>query len=152
MLLVGPTKAMPHEKQFTDEVIEAWKRFWDLSPLTYHFLVSITPNDFIFNHEVAIGLLWLDGKPMLQVFCTDIHFRDTIKIGFQLPAGIFSASKNVKHGFHWPTQLNMEQSGVKFERLIGLALANGTELQLYPFETHNVIGIREKFHASLHLI
>lgn len=39
------------------------------------FLASVTPDELLFNHEIAVGLLWLESRPVLHVISTHTCFQ-----------------------------------------------------------------------------
>lgn len=68
------SKATPEVHKLLGEFTKACAECREFSarPYPFHFLVP--PERIIFNHEVAIDLMWLENKPLLHVVWTHTHF------------------------------------------------------------------------------
>lgn len=41
----------------------------------FFFRPSFPPEDILFNHEIAVDILWLEGRPVLHVVCNGTNFQ-----------------------------------------------------------------------------
>ena len=121
----------------------------------HRFRVSFPKEECVFNHELALDLMWLKKKPVLHVVDTSTHFS----------AAIFLPSKSTVDIWHaflacWSTayvghpdviRLDQESSFMskEFEQL---AHKNGIHLQVSGVQSHNAIGPGERYHAPLRRI
>ncbi len=47
------------------------------------FRVSLPPHEIVFNEDVALDLMWLEGKAVLRVVCTHTHFNSAVFLKVQ---------------------------------------------------------------------
>ena len=76
-------------RQFLYELSSSCDTCQELSTGPTRFKVSMLTDNILFNHEVAIDLLWLSKQPVLQVI--DIHrcFNHAAFIGDKTPSGLW---------------------------------------------------------------
>ena len=114
------------------------------------------PNEkVVFNHELAMDLVWLKSKPVLHVVDTHTHFS----------AAMFIPSKRVIDIWHtflccWsttyighPDRIRVDQESAFTSREFNeLTRKNGIESQLSGIQSHNAIGPGERYHQPLRRI
>lgn len=121
----------------------------------YHFRVSIPLNDIIFNHELAMDLLWLEGIPVLHIVDTHTNIQNAI-----IPNGKSSLELWEAFMEGWSTIYVGNPNRVRVDRdktftskeWTKLAEEGGISIQLSPIESHNSIGQGETYHHHLRRI
>lgn len=125
------------------------------SPGPHRFRVSLPKDKCIFNHELALDLMWLDGSPLLHVVDTHTHFSSARFIDGK-------STKDVWHAFlmcwasiypGYPDTFRVDQESVfKSREWLQLSEDAGIDVQLSGIESHNAIGVGERYHAPLRRI
>ena len=118
----------------------------------YRFRVSVPGDQIVFNHEVAIDLFWVGGNPILHVVDTHTGYQN---VG--LPKSL--SAQHVWEAFleAWvtvyvgmPNRIRADQGSVLTSKFWDDVTAlHGVELQFSGVESHNSIGIGERYHAPL---
>ena len=65
-------------KGIIDSVSNACTRCKEFSAKPFRFRASIPDESVIYNHELALDLLWLAGKPVLHVVDVHTSFQNAI--------------------------------------------------------------------------
>lgn len=126
----------------------------------HRFRVSLPEGGCVFNRTLALDLMWLKGKPALHVV-DDM----SIDIDNHFSAAIFLPSKSTKDIWHcfivcwaatyvgYPDKFRVEQESVFTGKEFNeLSKAAGIEVQLSGVESHNAIGVGERYHDPLRRI
>ena len=121
----------------------------------HRFRVTMPNEMVIFNHELAMDLIWLKSKPVLHVVDTHTHFS----------AAMFIPSKRLIDIWHTflcilsttyighPDRIRVDQEIAFTSREFNeLARKNGIEIQLSGIQSHNAIGPGERYHQPLRRI
>lgn len=121
----------------------------------YRFLVSLPDDELIFNNEVAIDPFWVDGNPILHVVDTHTGYQN---VG--LPKSL--SAQHVWDAFleAWVTvylgitnRIRADQGSVFTSKFWdNITAVHGIDLQLSGIQSHNSIGIGERYHAPLRRI
>lgn len=118
----------------------------------FRFRASIPPNQIVFNHEVAIELMWLEGNPILHVVDTHTGFQNATILKGKLVYDIWYAFIECLASSYigYPSIIRLDQeAGFAAESLKDLASAHGIVLQFSGAQSHNSIGSGERYHAPL---
>jgi hypothetical protein len=120
----------------------------------FRFRVSL-PDEVVFNHTVALDLLWLDSRAALHIVDLHTHYSAA---GF-LPG---QSVDDVWHAFLslWvctytglPNVIKSDQGSVfTSERWQELTSLSGVILELSPIESHNSLTVGERYHDPLRRI
>lgn len=121
----------------------------------YRFRVSLPDDEVIFNHEVAIDLFWICGNPVLHVVDTHTGYQNVA-----LPKSM--SAEHVWEAFletwvtvyvGYPNRIRTDQGSVFTSKYWdSITALHGIDLQLSGVESHNSIGIGERYHAPLRRI
>lgn len=147
-----PVKATTGVKEMLQQITIACKNFGDYSSRHYRFRVSMPPKEIIFNHEVSIDLLWLDIQPVLRVVCTHTHPGNAVWIKSKTAERIWKTFVECWSTLYVGHPRKIEgdcESAVNSNRFYDITMINGIDLQLSPVESHNSIGIGERYHAPI---
>ena len=112
-------------------------------------------DEVVFNHEVAIDLFWVAGNPVLHVVDTHTGYQNVA-----LPKSL--TAQHVRDAFleAWftvyvgiPHRIRADQgSGFTSKFWDNITAIHGIDLQLSGTESHNSLGIGERYHAPLRRI
>lgn len=58
-----------------DEVSSAWKACAPLPTRPFRFRASFSPEEITFNHEIAVDLVYLEGRPVLTWSTRALDFK-----------------------------------------------------------------------------
>jgi hypothetical protein len=88
-------RAKPHEatsdtRALLEEITEACKTCQHISKRPYRFRVSM-PEDIIFNQDLALDLMWLDGQATLHIVDTRTYFSSAAILKRQTVEGAWYA-------------------------------------------------------------
>ena len=86
-----PEKANPNVKKLLESISRNFASCTTFSVPPFKFQGSIPPEDIIFNREVAIYLMWLNGQPVLHVVVTATNFRNAIFLKMKSTTDIWRA-------------------------------------------------------------
>ncbi|CDF34787.1 unnamed protein product [Chondrus crispus] len=121
----------------------------------YRFRVSLPSDEVIFNHEVAVDLFWVGGNPILHVVDTHTGYQNVA-----LPKSL--SARHVWDAFleAWvtvyvgiPNRIRADQGSVFTSKFWDdITTLHGIDLQLSGTQSHNSIGIGERYHAPLRRI
>ena len=135
-----------------EEIAKACRNCHQHSPRPYRFRVSIPADDVKFNHEVAVDLMWLKGRPLLHIVDTHTRFQNAILLKGESAQDVWDAFvegwASVYIGY--PNRIRSDRGSVftsKFWR--GVTSLHGIDIQLSGVESHNSIGVGERYHAPL---
>ena len=84
-------QATENLKGLIDSVTTACQKCKEFSSKPFRFRASLPDNDVVYNHELAIDLLWLSGSPVLHVVDTHTSFQNAIFIEDKSPEGLWRA-------------------------------------------------------------
>jgi hypothetical protein len=68
-----PLEGTSDTRALLEEITEACKTCQHISKLPYRFRVSML-KDIIFNQDLALAVMWLDGQATLHIVDTRTHF------------------------------------------------------------------------------
>lgn len=74
------------------EIMPACRSCRTYSKRLFRFCASIPPEKAVFNQELAIDLVCLDGKPVLHILDTHTHLQNTIPIRTKKEENVWYAS------------------------------------------------------------
>lgn len=118
----------------------------------FRFRASIGPDQIVFNHEIAIDLMWLEGNPVLHVVDTHTHFQNATVLRSKRTEDIWAAFVECWASIYvgYPRVIRLDQeASFRASVFDDLATANGVELRFSGTESHNSIGPGERYHAPL---
>lgn len=104
----------------------------------------------MFNHELALDLMWIEENPILHVMDTHTHFQSAYVLRSKRAEDIwfafveFWAALYVGYAqvIHLGQEASFQSSVFNYH-----AAANCIELQFSGIESHNSIGPGERYHA-----
>ena len=76
-------------KGIIDSVSKACTKCQEFSARPFRFRASIPDDEIVYNHELALDLLWLDKKPVLHVVDTHTSFQNAVFIQDKTPEGLW---------------------------------------------------------------
>ena len=118
----------------------------------FRFRAAFTPERVIFNHELALDLMWLEGQPILHIVDTHTHFQNAIVLKSKSTRDIWDAFvegwASVYMGY--PNRMRVDQeSSIMSKGWEAMASAQGIELKASGVESHNPLGVGERYHHPL---
>lgn len=118
----------------------------------HRFRVSLPKGDCAFNHEVAMYLILQKENPALHVVDTHTHFSAAIFIPTKSTKDIWNAFIACWASAYvgYPDIFRLDQeSAFTGRELFELASSAGFEVKLFGIQSHNAIGVGERYHARL---
>lgn len=152
---VKPKSLPPNTLQTLEEITKACTTCQKYSKGPHRFRVSFPPDKCVFNHEVAIDLVWLKGNPALHVVDTHTHFSAAMFINSKSSASVWNTFIKCWAATYvgYPDRIRLDQeSAFMSKEFITTAHSAGIELQISGVESHNAIGSGERYHAPLRRI
>lgn len=73
-----PERADNNVNSVLQQIPKACEACRNHSVKPFRFRAALTPDKVIFNHELAIDLMWIDGNPTLHVVDTHTHFQNAV--------------------------------------------------------------------------
>lgn len=141
-------------RQMLDDISNACSTCQIFSAKPQRFKVSMPNEKVIFNREVALDLMWLDGKrtPTLHIVDIDTHFNSAAILKGQTVEHVWDAFltcwSTLYTGF--PQKIRVDQgsafTSVKWTRMCDKV---GIEVQESGIEHHNALGSGERYHDPL---
>ena len=133
-----------------DSVSEACNKCKEFSSRPFRFRASIPDNDIVYNHELELYLLWLNGIPALNVVDTHNSFQNSIFVEDKTPEGLWKAFiecwTTVYLGF--PNVMIVDQeASFHSDKFMELCDSYGITLQFSGVESHNSIAKGERYHT-----
>ena len=149
-----PDEAHAETRKTLEDISRVCKTCQHLNHKTHRFRVSM-PKDCVFNEELALDLVFLDGSAALHVVDTRTHFSAAVFLTSQSVDGVWDAFitawATVYTGY--PNVIRADQGSIftspRWKKLMD---ATGITLQLSGIESHNSIGAGERYHAPLRRI
>lgn len=107
----------------------------------------IPPEQVIFNHDLAFGLMWPEGAPILQVIETYNNFQNATILRGKCAIDVWQAFMEywvtIYSGYPNIIKLGQE-SELTATNFKDLATVDGIQLQLSGAQSHNSMGSEEK--------
>ena len=148
----NPEKATPKVQKLLEEISQHCASCTTFSVPPFRFRATIPPEDIIFNREVAIDLMWLNGKPVLHVVDTATNFQNAVFLKSKSTDDIWNdfidCWTSVHVGFPEIIRLDRESSFTS-DQFRKNAKTVGVDLQFSGIESHNAIGQGERYHRPL---
>ena len=146
-----PSETTPETQKLLQKISDNCKYCRMHSPGPFRFRASpevITA----FNEEVAVDLVWLDGRPALHAVDVGTHYQNAVFLKGESVQHVWEALiecwASVYIGF--PNKLRTDQGSVFTSKAWDeLTRLHGIELQLSGVTSHNSIGVGERYHAPL---
>ena len=150
-----PEETNEDTRRTLEEIQKACKTCTIMSPQPHRFRVSFPKGPCVFNEELALDLMWLDKKPVLHVVDTNTHFSAAMFLPGKTTADIWNcflscwATVYIGH----PDRFRVDQESVfTGKEFAQLTAREGIVLQLSGIQSHNAIGVGERYHAPLRRI
>ena len=150
----SPAEADAETRKVLHEISERCKTCQHLNHKSHRFRVSM-PKECIFNEELALDLMFLEGKAILHVVDTRTHFSSAAFLDSQSVDGVWAAFLSAWTTLYvgYPSKMRVDQGSIfTSRRWKQLTDATGISLQLSGIESHNSIGAGERYHAPLRRI
>lgn len=146
------TKATPAVHDMLEAISKDCSTCQVYNSSPFRFRASVPPENIMFNQELAIYLLWLARRPVLHVVDTHTRYQNAVFIKDKSVQGLWEVSivcwTSVYTSYPQTIRLDKESSfDNSFFRQA--CTEQGIHLQFSGVESHNRIGIREKFHGPL---
>ena len=148
----SPEQADQNTRRILKEISEACSTCQKYSRPPERFKVSLPNDEIIFNHTLALDLMWLNSKAVLHVVDTQTHFSSAAFLRGQTVEDVWDAFM-----FCWVTQYTgfpvkiKTDQGSCFTSLRWTSRTNavGTEMETSGVESHNSLGPGERYHEPL---
>lgn len=151
----SPSECTSTTRSLLDEITKSCKTCAVFRPKPLTFQVAIPEEKDFFNQRVAIDLFWLDGQAKLHVVDIGIGFNSSIFINSHTVEAVKQAFIDcwVSIYIGFPSKMRIDQ-GSQFQstRWEGRASESGIILKPSGVESHNSIGLGERYHAPLRRI
>ncbi len=147
-----PSEVDTSVKNVLEQIRRGCESCQDYVSPPFRFRTSIPPDKILFNHELAIDLLWLDKRPVLHVIDTHTLFQNGVfiksKKSEDLWKSLIDCWFTVFIGYPSVIRLDREPS---FDSQLFRTVAKdqGITLQFSGIEAQNSIGVGERYHAPL---
>ena len=141
-----------HTRKMLEEIREACKTCMVFSRPRERFKVTVPPDKIIFNEEVAIDLMWLEGNAILHVVDCQTHFNSACELKGQSVEDVWDAFMKCWSSLYtgYPRKLKVDQgsafTSIRWQRLCEMV---GTEIQFSGVESHHSLGSGERYHDPL---
>jgi hypothetical protein len=149
-----PGEATSETKKILEDIKKACLTCQRFTPKPFSFQVSM-PKGIVFNHELALDLMYLERLPVLHVVDTQTHFTSATFLYGESVEAVWYAFLECWVTLYpgYPDKMRTNQ-GTQFKspRWKELTDATGIQLLLSGVESHNSIGRGERYHAPLRRI
>jgi hypothetical protein len=147
-----PLKVNEEARKSLLEIVSACRTCQTFSAKPLRFSVRLSDEKIIFNDEISLDLVWLDGESALHVVDTATRFGAAVFIEGQDVESIWAALLEcwvlVYTGY--PRKVRTDAGSVfTSDKWLELHETNGIVLQTSGIESHNSIGLGERMHAPL---
>ena len=135
-----------------EEISQSCSTCQTFSRKPQRFKVSMPNEKVIFNREVALDLMWLDGKAILHVVDIDTSFNSAHFLKGQTVEHVWDAFLNCWTTLYvgHPIKMRVDQgsafTSVRWTRLCDKV---GIEVKESGIEHHNALGAGERYHDPL---
>ena len=142
-------------KVVLEEISKACEACRRYSSMPYIFRVAMPIGEIVFNQEVAMDLMWIDGKAILHVVDAQTNYQNAVLLKGQSTEQVWDAFVEAWSTVYvgYPNKIKVDQGSVftskKWEEL---SSSHGIEVQLSGIESHNSIGVGERYHGPLRKI
>ena len=139
-------------RRMLEEIVESCETCMRFSRPPQHFRVTTPPDKIIFNEEVTLELMWLEGKAILHFADCHTRFNSASQLKGRNVGYLWEAFIKCWSGLYtgYPRKVLVDQgsafTSIRWKRLCDIV---GTELQLSGAESHHSLGSGERYHASL---
>lgn len=114
----------------------------------FRLRAALPPEPVIFNHEIVLELIWLDGQPVLQIVDTHIQFQNAIVLKIKSTRDVWDAFIEGWASVYicYANCMRVdEESSIVPKCCEAMASADVFELQASGVESHNSIGNGERY-------
>lgn len=142
-------------KQMLDEISKSCSVCQTYSTNPQRFKVSLPNDEVTFNREVALDLMWVEGKAVLHVVDIDTHFNNAIFLKGQSVEDVWEVFLSCWSTVYLgnPDKLKVDQgSAFTSVRWTKLCDKIGIEVVESGIEHHNALGSGERYHDPLRRI
>lgn len=150
-----PTKADSSVKKILEEISAAFEHCQEYSSGPLRFRASITPDELVFNQELAIDLLWLNKKPVIHFVDTHTNYQNAAFVATKSSEELWKLFMNtwVTTYVGYPSTLRLDrESAFESQTFRQLPPSQGIVLQFSGVKSHNSIRKGEKYHDRLRRI
>lgn len=145
-------KLSPHTLSMLHDISRACATCTCFSSKHLCFKVAILEEKIVLNHEVALELFWLDGKPVLHVVDLGTGFSNALFLQGQSVSGVWSAftlcwcTIYVGHPHSMCTDSGSVYTSQRWHLLTN---EHGIDLKVSGVEYHNSLGLGERYQSPL---
>lgn len=150
-----PIKADASVKKVLSEISAASETSQEHATGPIRFRASFPPEHLVFNHEVAIDLLWFNKKAAVNVVDTHTNYQNAAFVESKTSEGLFKLFMNIWATVYlgYPSTLRLDrESSFNSHTFRELAASQVIVLQFSGIEAHNSIGQGEIYHTPLRRI
>lgn len=121
----------------------------------FHFRIAMPSGDIVFNPEVAIEVMWIDGKAIIHVVDVQTNYQNAGLFKGQSTEDVWDVFVEERSSVYLghPSKIKVDQGSVftskKWEEL---SSSHGIEIILLCVESHNSIGVGKRYHEPLRKI
>lgn len=147
-----PEEVTADTRRTLEEIADASRNCHTHKAGPYRFRVSIPEEEVRFNHEVAIDLMWIKRNPLLHIVNTQTRFQNAVLLKGESAKDVWDAFiegwASVYIGY--PNRIRADQGSIFTSKFWnGVTSLHGIELQISGVESHNSIGVGERYHEPL---
>ena len=116
------------------------------------FKVASPPGRIVFNEEVPLDLMWLEGKAILHVVDCHTHFNSASALIGHSVEDVWDAFVKCWSSLYtgYPKKIRVDQgscfTSIRWQRLSEMV---GTQMQFSGVESHHSLGPGERYHEPL---
>lgn len=117
----------------------------------FRFRASLGQDKIVFNHELALDLMWLGGNPLLHIIDTHTHFSNSIVLCSKKVDGIWATFVEYWASLYvgYPRVIRLDQeASFRASVFDYLSISNGTE---FSFQEQNVTTRLDRVNVITHL-
>lgn len=147
-----PPRATAEVKRLLQDSISASGTCAAYSTRRFRFRASITLDKVVFNEEVAVDLVWLEGRPVLHLVDTHTHLQGAAMLRSKNADYIWSAFMEYWVSLHlgYPHLVRVgHESTMSSDVFRRNAAVNGIVLQFSGIERHSSLGAGDSYQAPL---
>lgn len=150
-----PEDATPETRQLLGDISRRCHTCQTFGARPLRFKVAMPDEQLVFNEELSMDLMWLDGKAVLHMVDTATGFNAAETLPGQSVEHVWQAFVSGWAALYpgYPNKLRVDQGSI-FTSIRWQKLSNetGISLQLSGVESHHSLGKGERYHAPLRRI
>lgn len=150
-----PEQLTPSTRKMLEDISRNCATCTTFSSKPLRFRVSMPADDLVFNQEISLDLFWLDGKAVLHIVDLGTGFSNAVFLNGHSVNDVWAAYTQcwstvyVGHPNCFRTDSGSVFTSTRWNQLTS---DNGIELKISGVESHNSLGLGERYHEPLRKI